>query len=582
MTAASTSPGTPNIRMLPVGDAAVLVELADLAQTLALFDAVGREPLPGVNELVPAARTLLVRFDPRATSIENLTTEIARRMSVATAEGSDADVTTSTPHPDLIEIPVLYDGEDLAEVAHVTGLTPAEVIRRHGERDFTVAFTGFAPGFAYLVGGDPSLRVPRRATARTSIPAGSVGLAGEFSGIYPRRSPGGWQLIGRTTAAMWDERRDEPALLRPGMRVRFVEVDAAEHAAAVSPASAPSTISTPTTNRPTPPHSAIEILDAGLLLTVQDDGRPGNAIRGVSPSGAMDHASLHRANREAGNRPGAAAFELAGATIILRALAPLTLATSGSIGAVSVTRENREERDEQEERTERTVAPGTAFAADRGDEIRVTPDAAAGVYGYLALRGGLGGSPVLGSVATDTLSTLGSPRPRVGDRFELGDDAIGPTDSESAPPLPPAGSGSVTDIPIVLGPREDSFTPAGVSALLDQDWQVTARSDRIGIRLLGAIALERTSPEELQSEGTIAGAIQVPLDGQPVVFMADHPVTGGYPVIAVVRRDALDTIAQIPAGARIRFRITPSAVPRAQPATAPTPSRARRASVDRA
>jgi KipI family sensor histidine kinase inhibitor len=116
---------------------------------------------------------------------------------------------------------VTYDGADLAEVARLSGLTTAQVIAAHTATPLRVGFGGFAPGFAYLVGGDPRLHVPRRAEPRTRVPAGSVGLAGEFSGVYPRESPGGWQLIGRTDAALWDVTRDKPALLTPGMWVQF-------------------------------------------------------------------------------------------------------------------------------------------------------------------------------------------------------------------------------------------------------------------------------------------------------------------------------------------------------------------------
>ncbi|MET0315460.1 MAG: allophanate hydrolase subunit 1, partial [Rhodococcus fascians] len=122
---------------------------------------------------------------------------------------------------DTVVVAVTYDGEDLSDVAEATGLTVAEVVRAHTEQTWTVAFGGFAPGFGYLVGQDDRLTVPRRTTPRTTVPAGSVGLAGEFSGVYPRSSPGGWQLIGRTDAVLWDVERDPPALLRPGVTVRF-------------------------------------------------------------------------------------------------------------------------------------------------------------------------------------------------------------------------------------------------------------------------------------------------------------------------------------------------------------------------
>jgi KipI family sensor histidine kinase inhibitor len=139
-------------------------------------------------------------------------------MSVVEVRGPLASLEAS----DTVEIPVTYDGPDLAEVARLTGLGEDEIVAAHTGTLWRVAFGGFAPGFAYLVGGDPRLQVPRRDEPRTKVPAGAVGLAGEFSGIYPRESPGGWRLIGRTDVAMWDLDRDAPALLAAGTTVQFV------------------------------------------------------------------------------------------------------------------------------------------------------------------------------------------------------------------------------------------------------------------------------------------------------------------------------------------------------------------------
>ena len=170
-----------------------------------------------MRELVPGARTLLVSFDPALTSADALAAELARpRPSGATASAG-----TAAP---LVEIPTVYEGADLDEVAELTGLTAAEVVARHVAAEYTVAFCGFSPGFGYLTGGDPLLRVPRRTTPRTRVPAGAVAIADAFTGVYPRELPGGWQLIGRTSVPMWDLDRDPPAVLVPGSRVRFVEV----------------------------------------------------------------------------------------------------------------------------------------------------------------------------------------------------------------------------------------------------------------------------------------------------------------------------------------------------------------------
>ena len=198
-----------SLRLLPYGDRAVLVEVADPSAMIGLGDAAGR--VAGVLETVPAARTLLVRFDPLVTSAAALR---------AALECHDADPPGDPPGESLA-LPVHYDGPDLAGVADEVGISVDELVRRHAGADYTVAFCGFAPGFAYLSGLDPSLHVGRLAEPRTTVPAGSVGVAGEFTGVYPRCSPGGWRLLGRTDAVLWDTARASPALLTPGRRVSF-------------------------------------------------------------------------------------------------------------------------------------------------------------------------------------------------------------------------------------------------------------------------------------------------------------------------------------------------------------------------
>ena len=200
---------------LRCGREAVLAEVDDLEAALALYAALRDADLPGVTDLVPAARTVLIRLDPAVTSpaaIRAATAALTPRPADRSAAGT-------------VRIPVRYDGPDLPEVAEHLGITPAEVVARHTGATWRVAFAGFAPGFGYLTGDDATLDVPRRREPRTRIPAGSVGLAGHFSGVYPTESPGGWQLIGSTTARMWDLDRPEPALLVPGVRVTFTAVD---------------------------------------------------------------------------------------------------------------------------------------------------------------------------------------------------------------------------------------------------------------------------------------------------------------------------------------------------------------------
>jgi len=191
------------MKVLPCGDHAVLIDCASLDEAQGWFAALHDDV-----DAVLGARTVLLRGEP---------SEL--RALVDQSEPRDI---TAAEDVDEIEIPVTYDGADLADVASHTGLSEDEIVAAHTGTPWTVAFGGFAPGFAYLVGGDERLVVPRRNSPRTSVPAGSVGLAGEFSGVYPRSSPGGWQLIGRTDTVMFDAHRDPPALLSPGVHVRFV------------------------------------------------------------------------------------------------------------------------------------------------------------------------------------------------------------------------------------------------------------------------------------------------------------------------------------------------------------------------
>jgi KipI family sensor histidine kinase inhibitor len=200
------------VRVRPCGDHGLLVELDDLSAVHRLYAQLERQPLPGVLDLAPAARTLLLHLDPTGSS----PTEVARQLA---AIGVSA---VADREPEQVEVPVVYDGADLDEVGDLTGLGADGVIEAHTSRRWRVAFVGFAPGFGYLVADDEVLRVARRPEPRAAVPAGAVGLADEFSGIYPRRSPGGWQLIGRTDHPVWDLDRTPPSVLQPGTVVRFV------------------------------------------------------------------------------------------------------------------------------------------------------------------------------------------------------------------------------------------------------------------------------------------------------------------------------------------------------------------------
>lgn len=280
---------------------------------------------------------------------------------------------------------------------------------------------------------------------------------------------------------------------------------------------------------------SLEVLDPGRYALVEDLGRPGYAHLGVAPSGALDTASLRLANRLAGNAGGTAGIEALLGGLSVRFTASATVAVTGP--AVPVTVDGR------------AAGSHVPIGVRAGQTLSIgTPST--GLRCYLAVSGGIAVEPVLDSRSTDVLSGIGPAPLTAGDVLPLGDPAGIP---EGADVVLPAQAPGELVVPVTLGPRDDWLDePArGLSAW----WTVTAESNRVGVRLDGT-PLRRSVDAELPSEGVVTGAIQVPPSGLPVVFLADHPTTGGYPVAAVVRKAALDALAQARPGTRVRFRPT--------------------------
>jgi len=537
------------MRILTASDRTLLVEAADLEEAMRLN--LAWDGVPGIVERIPGARTVLVRFDPLRTTARALA-------EVLSATQVDAE---HVPHTREVTVPVHYDGEDLDEAAVLLGVSAEELVNRHLAADWQVAFSGFAPGFGYVVSGDSLFDVPRRSSPRTRVPAGSVALAGQFTGVYPRESPGGWQLIGHTDAVMWDIDRDPPALLSPGALVKF---ERAGRESVVLPDPPPLPDAPPPENgddlasrrsvaarhsddapdHPVfPTRGGVEVVTASMQLLVQDAGRPGHAALGVSASGAADRTALRDANRAVGNMADAAVLESVGGAV-LRFHGDGVAAVTGGIGELTLTDASG---------ISRSIPHGAPFATVDGDELTLGHPSH-GLRYVIGIRGGLDAASALGSRSSDTLAGLG-PDPLVaGAIIGVGDAARHSVDPVAAPRELPA-SGDLVELDITLGPRDDWFTAAALGALTGQEWQVTPRSDRVGIRLQGDMSLERAVHGELPSEGAVTGAIQVPPDGQPVLFLPDHPLTGGYPIIGALTDRCLDLAAQLPPGACIRFRI---------------------------
>lgn len=410
--------------------------------------------------------------------------------------------------PKLHTISVVYDGEDLEEVARTIGASVEEIVERHATT-YTVEVMGFLPGFGYLAELDPKLVLPRRPTPRKRVPAGSVGIAGRYTGIYPFASPGGWHLLGRAVdAELFAPDRSPPTLFSVGDTVRFVAVKAGAPTMAVE-----KPVETSRNEvlliEVCPPHA-----------TIQDLGRRLRG-EGIPSSGALDRETHRFANRAVGNDEGAATLEL-----------PLDRF------------EGRWLRD-----TWFSVDGEPARLGREGEKLRI--DRSERAVRYLALAGGIDVPHRLGSRSTLLVAGMGGlegRRLRRGDR--LG--ALGGDSPDDAASHVPPRLAEVEPIAIVRGPHSDRFPDEAFEQLLVTEWVVSPVGDRVGTRLTGA-AIPRSGADGGVPEPMMPGAIQITTDGTPIVLGPDSAVTGGYPVLAVV----LDTdrIARIRPGGRLRFVI---------------------------
>ncbi|MBI3050493.1 MAG: 5-oxoprolinase subunit PxpB [Acidobacteria bacterium] len=518
------------------------------ARAVALADTIRARRIAGVRDVVSTFHSVTVFFEPLVAD--------AAALASALREASVAPPTI--PSGRLIEVPVTYGGKagpDLADVAALAGCTPAEVIERHAARTYRVYMLGFLPGYPYMAIVDEQIAVPRRATPRVRVPAGSVAIAGRQTGIYPRESPGGWQIIGRTNLTLFDAEAEPPALFAPGDEVRFVPVDA--DVASGSPDVASGFSRTDVRPKADTTYEGairtITVLQPGLLTTIQDEGRWGYQGLGVPVAGPMDPVAHRLANALVGNPREAATLE---ATLIgpeLRFDQDTWIVVTG--GDLQPALDGRD-------------APMYAPLHCRAGSVLRFGSRRSGARAYIAVDGGIAVPPVLGSRATHVLSGLGGidgRALRAGDRLPMGRPglkagpyprpdfarAIAGADRQLGPQAGPAGGVRLRILP---GPQADSFDPTAFDLLQQCRYTISPQSDRMGYRLTGGVRLPAPAGEMI-SDVVFSGALQVPPSGEPILLMADRQTTGGYPQIALVIAADLPLAAQLAPGDCVEFEV---------------------------
>lgn len=522
------------MKFAPLGDGALVVtcvgEGADAAMEAAvkLAAAVTVARWPGVVDVVPAYASVAVFYDSVAVG-EDPYARLCDAIAALAAEVSKAGPSEPVGEGRCVEIPVVYggaDGPDLGVVAEHTERGEDDVVTQHTAASYRVRAIGFAPGFPYLSGLPSDLATPRRATPRTKVPAGSVGIGGAQTGVYPLASPGGWQIIGRTPVKLFDPLRPEPALLRVGDKVRFCRTEAVDGSAAeTGPAAA---------DRVEQHDIGLRVVTAGMLTTVQDLGRVGHRAAGVPLSGVMDPRAARLANLLVGNEEDAAVLEMTLLGPELEFPHDMLIAVGGA------TFEGCEAWRPRVVRAGQRIRFG---AAERG------------CRGYLAIAGGIAVPRVLGSRSTYLRAGIGGWHGRglrPGDTVPIAPVARAVAEHWWIDPRVLPAYHEAQTVRVVLGAQAGEFSDHWA----DQTFKISPQSDRMGLRLAGE-PLERRKGEELLSTPVAPGAVQVPPDGQPIILMADAQTMGGYPQLAHVAKVDLPLLGQTRPGDSVRFQVVP-------------------------
>lgn len=474
------------------------------AQIHALCQRLLQNPLPGVYDLFPGYVNLYIEFDSQQVSRLKVSQWVRKHLSDRSFLSRGRNV----------QLPVSYDGPDLPWVAQQTGLSIAQVVQLHSQAIYRVFAVGFTPGFPFMGPLHPKLYLPRRPTPRPRVPAHSLAIAVSQTAVYPLSSPGGWHLIGHALNAVYDPHRNQPFALEPGDSVQLVPSQGQP-----PPEPTPLTLLTPH-----PQHPVMRIEQPGLQDLALDIGRFGAARFGMASSGPLDARSARIANALVGNPLGTPLIEITLSGPVITAMATVVLAFAGFGLQAQVHHQE--------------VPPFSSFVLRKGQQLRFTP-VKKGARGYLAIAGGFDLQRFMGSCSTD----LGG---KIGRALQAGD-LLGAAQPHPTRPLqaPYLDLPSEVRLRLLPGPQA---TPQALKALTSGVYRVGS-ANRMGLRLSGP----KVPSGELISEATPLGAVQVTLQGDPIVLLNDRGRIGGYHKPAVVDPRDLHLAAQLRPGQTLRF-----------------------------
>ncbi len=473
----------------------------------ALARRLAEDPAPGLTDLIPGYINLYLEYDPRKTSERRIRSWIAVMGTLSTSSiGRE------------VGIPVIYNGADLPYVSRTTGLTVSEIIRLHAERPYRVHALGFLPGFPFMRGLNQAIHVPRRSSPRKQVPANSVAIAGDQTGIYTLSSPGGWRLIGRALARIYDPHQSEPFLVNAGDTIRFVPTEG----------ECPGEPEPLELLPKQPRFPVLRTIEAGLLDLIVDQGRLLAGRFGLACGGPLDALSARSANALVGNGPNAPLLEINLTGPVFQVLRPVVAAFAG-FGLQPLLNKT-------------PLSSWTSFALQTGDYLRFS-SAPPGARGYLALAGGIESLKFMGSASIDLRARIGRPL--------WAGDTLGVYRYRAARAgysiRPPFLSTKEVRLRILPGPQADRDVLEAITA---GSFTVSA-ADRTALRLTGP----KIPGGEILSEAVPLGALQVPPSGEPIILLADRGTLGGYRKPAVLHPSDLARAAQLTMGQQIRFRL---------------------------